>query len=130
MSRRLRAASSCSRIAAGAPFAALAVLAALPCLPAQEPRGPVPNDLLATLERLRTQCPDPARARLNEYGAVEGPSNAAPGILLSGWVTTERDEGGLRIRHCSVNARNGESVEQCWPLKADCRQAPLWTSGD
>ncbi|MFO0279393.1 MAG: WD40/YVTN/BNR-like repeat-containing protein, partial [Planctomycetota bacterium] len=50
MSRRLRAASSCSRIAAGAPFAALAVLAALPCLPAQEPRGPVPNDLLATLE--------------------------------------------------------------------------------
>lgn len=81
---------------------------------------------LATLERLRTQCPDPARARLNEYGEVEGPSTAAPDITLSGWVTSELDENGLRIRHCSVNQRNGESVEQCWPLHTDCRQATVW----
>lgn len=81
---------------------------------------------LATLERLRTQCPDPARARLNEYGEVEGPSTAANGITLFGWVTTDLGEGGLTIRHCSVSQRNGEAVEQCWPLTADCREAPLW----
>ncbi len=81
---------------------------------------------LATLERLRTQCPDPARATLNEYSEVEGPSSPAPDITLSGWVSTELDAGGLRLRQCSVNERNGQSVEQCWPLKKDCRRAPLW----
>lgn len=81
---------------------------------------------LRALERLRTQCPDPARAKLNEWGEVEGPSTAAPDITLSGWVSTEIDEGRLRLRMCSVSTRNGESVEQCLPLQDDCRQAPLW----
>jgi hypothetical protein len=84
---------------------------------------------LATLERLRTQCPDPSRSRLNEYGEVEGPSTAAAGITLFGRVTTDLGEGGLTVRHCSVSRRNGEAVEQCWPLNADCREAPLWKPG-
>lgn len=82
----------------------------------------------AVLDRIRRQCPDPATARLDEYGDVGGPSEPAPGIVLEGTALTSLADTGPFLRLCYVMARNGESIEQCFPLSEDCsRDAPAPT---
>jgi hypothetical protein len=83
----------------------------------------------AVLERMRTQCADPAQARIDEWGDVVGPSPAHEGFVFKATVRAGMTGDGAVIDNCSVMSRNGESVEQCWPLHEDCRVAPVWVGG-
>lgn len=81
---------------------------------AGEPRA------LAALQRVRSQCPG-ADARLDEYGSVVGEAEPQPGVrLLATAQTFLADDGAMVLHTCYVTERNGQSVEQCWPLSADC----------
>lgn len=79
--------------------------------------------VLAALERVRHQCPDPASASLDEYGDVIGLSRPAPGIVLEGKALTSLGENGAFLRLCYALQRNGEPIEQCFPYKEDCSRA-------
>jgi hypothetical protein len=74
----------------------------------------------AALERVRSQCPDPARATLDEYGDVVGEARPAPGIVLEGTALTSLSETGAFLRLCYVMKRNGEYIDQCFPFSEDC----------
>ena len=74
----------------------------------------------ASLDRVRRQCPDPATARLDEYGDVVGESHPAPGIVLEGTALTET---GPVLRLCYAMVRNGENIAQCFPFEEDCSGA-------
>ena len=76
------------------------------------------------LERVRTQCVDPAQATVNEYGEVTGPSPSHEGFVFQSTVVTETARDGEYLAHCYVMQRNDEALEQCWPLKTDCRRVP------
>ena len=81
------------------------------------------------LERVRTQCVDPAQATLNEYGEVAGPSPSHDGFVFQSTVVTETDRDGEYLANCWVMQRNDESLEQCWPLKTDCTKVPAYVPG-
>ena len=82
---------------------------------AGEPRA------VAALQRVRGQCPDADHAELDEYGDVVGVAEPRPGVRLQATVQTFlADDGEVMLHTCYVTARNGQSVEQCWPLSADC----------
>jgi hypothetical protein len=83
---------------------------------------------LAALERVRTQCPHPARTSLNEYAEVVGPAEPAPGIVLSGTAVTSLHGGQPTLDNCYVMQRNGEYIDQCWPFTTDCIKVPLYQS--
>ncbi len=82
------------------------------------------------VERMRTQCPDPATASLNEYGEVIGearptPVSAKAGVpmaatVLSSTAVVSNGGNGAVIDNCYVMKRDDESIEQCWPISADC----------
>ena len=78
------------------------------------------------LERVRTQCVDPAQATLNDYGEVSGPSPSRDGFVFQSTVVTESSNDGEFLANCWVMQRNDEALEQCWPLKTDCRKAPAY----
>ncbi len=84
----------------------------------------------ATLERLRTQCPDPARSRpepqFHAFGEIVGVASPAPEIELAGTVRTQAVDGAAVLQQCYVTGRNGQPVEQCWPMQSDCRTAKVW----
>jgi hypothetical protein len=81
---------------------------------AGEPRA------LAALQRVRSQCPG-ADAQLDEYGDVVGIAEPRQGVQLLATVQTFlADDGEVMLHTCYVTDRNGQSVEQCWPLSADC----------
>lgn len=77
----------------------------------------------AALDRVRSQCPDPASARLDEYGDVVGESRPAPGIVLEGTALTTAVGTDAVLRLCYVMKRNGEYIDQCFPLTEDCSKA-------
>lgn len=83
----------------------------------------------STLERIRTQCADPALATLNEYGEVSGPSPAHGGFVFQSTVVTETAADGEYLANCWVMHRNDEALEQCWPLKQDCSKVPTYVPG-
>lgn len=78
------------------------------------------------LERVRTQCVDPAQAILNEYGEVSGPSPSHDGVVFQSTVVTETGSDGEYLANCWVMQRNDESLEQCFPLHTDCRKVPAY----
>ncbi len=78
------------------------------------------------LARLRGQCPDPASANVNEYGEIVGTSHPTPDITLSGTGIASIAAKGAQIDNCYVMQRNGQSIDQCWPLTTDCTTAPLY----
>jgi hypothetical protein len=78
------------------------------------------------LERVRTQCVDPAQATLNEYGEVVGPSISHHGIVFQSTVVTETSGSGEFLANCYVMHRNDEALEQCWPLRTDCSKVPRY----
>lgn len=86
---------------------------------------------LKALERMRGQCPQPATAKLNEYGEVVGesrPKSAASRsqVVLSGTATATVGADGAFIDNCYVMQRDGQWIDQCWPLSADCTATPLY----
>lgn len=82
----------------------------------------------AALERVRSQCPDPANATLDEYGDVGGESRPAPGIVLEGTALTSLSETGAFLRLCYVMKRNGEYIDQCFPFSQDCSRPAVTPS--
>ncbi len=82
----------------------------------------------AALERVRSQCPDPASATLDEYGDVGGESRPAPGIVLEGTALTSLSQTGAFLRLCYVMKRNGEYIDQCFPFSEDCSRPAVATS--
>lgn len=76
--------------------------------------------VLAALERVRRQCPDPATATLDAYGDVIGASHPAPGVVLHGTVLMT---GAGAVRLCYAMQRNGGNIEQCFPMQEDCSGA-------
>lgn len=78
------------------------------------------------LERVRTQCADPAKATLNEYGEVVGPSIAHQDLVFQSTVITEVSNDGPYLATCYVMQRNDEALEQCWPINTDCSTAPVY----
>jgi hypothetical protein len=80
----------------------------------------------AVLERVRTQCANPARATLNEYGEVAGPSLSHDGFVFQSTVVAETAQDGAYLANCYVMHRNDEALEQCWPLKQDCSKVPAY----
>ena len=81
------------------------------------------------LERVRTQCADPAKAALNEYGEVVGPSPSHDGFVFQSTVVTESSNDGEYLANCWVMHRNDEALEQCWPLRTDCTKVPAYVPG-
>ena len=81
------------------------------------------------LERVRTQCADPTKATLNEYGEVVGPSIAHEGNVFQSTVVTEASNDGEFLANCYVMHRNDDALEQCWPLNTDCSKVPAYVPG-
>ena len=81
------------------------------------------------LERVRTQCADPTKATLNKYGEVVGPSPSKDGFVFQSTVVTESSSDGEFLANCWVMQRNDDALEQCWPLKTDCRKTPAYVPG-
>lgn len=79
----------------------------------------------AVLERVRAQCADPAQARINEWGEVVGPSPKHAGFVFEATVRASMTAHGGVIDNCFVMSRNGEWLEQCWPLSEDCKVVPV-----
>lgn len=98
-------------------------LQALDFSPASAARLAQDARVLAALDRVRRQCPDPATAGLDEYGDVVGQSHPAPGIVLEGTALTAMDGDGPYLRLCYAMQRNGASIEQCLPFIEDCSGA-------
>lgn len=80
----------------------------------------------AALLRVLAQCPNPAKTSLNEYAEVVGTVEASPGVVLSGTAVTSQQPGGPVLDNCYVMQRNGEYIDQCWPLTTDCTTTPLY----
>lgn len=80
----------------------------------------------AALLRILAQCPDPAKTSLNEYAEVVGTAEANLGVVLSGTAVTSQQSGGPVLDNCYVMQRNGEYIDQCWPLTTDCTTTPLY----
>jgi hypothetical protein len=76
------------------------------------------------LARMRSQCVDPRTARVNEYGEIIGPSPQQDGLVFQGTVVTQSTSAGEVISNCYVMGRNGQNLEQCWPLETDCAKVP------
>jgi hypothetical protein len=81
---------------------------------------------LAALARVRGQCPEPATARIGEYGDIEGPANPKPGMVMNATGDTEVSPLGETFIKCYVMQRDGEYIDQCWPLTTDCTTTPLY----
>ena len=81
---------------------------------------------VTAVERVRTQCVDPAQATLNEYGIVVGPSISHRGNVFQSTVITEPSNEGEYLVNCYVMQRNDDALEQCWPLDTDCSTAPTY----
>lgn len=79
---------------------------------------------LAALQRLREQCPDPASAGYDDFGDVVGIVSPRPGISLESTVLTFIGPHGPQLHLCYAMARDGRPIEQCFPLRQDCSQAP------
>jgi len=80
----------------------------------------------AALARLISQCPNPLRTSLNEYAEVVGTAEPSPGMVLSGKAYSSQQAGGAVLDNCYVMQRNGEHIDQCWPLTTDCTKTPLY----
>jgi hypothetical protein len=72
------------------------------------------------LARLRGQCPDPHTANANEYGEIIGAAHPKAGVVLSATGVASIGPDGAAINNCYVMQRNGQSIDQCWPLTTDC----------
>jgi len=83
----------------------------------------------AALDRVVRQCPDPASARLGDYGDVVGMAHPMPGIVLGATAEARQGDGGAALGNCYVMERNGQPMAQCWPMQADCTTAALWQPG-
>ncbi len=82
---------------------------------------------LATLERMRTQCADPASAVYNpDYQEIVGPSPEHEGMVFTATVRARPDGNSAVIDNCYVMFRNDVSIEQCWPQRQDCRTTKAW----
>lgn len=82
---------------------------------------------LATLARMRQQCADATTALWDgSYGEVVGNSPTVDGVAFWATVRATADGPGARIANCYVMERNGQSLEQCWPLQQDCRYTKVW----
>jgi hypothetical protein len=84
---------------------------------------------LATLKRMRGQCPQASTAGLNEYGEVVGDSHPRPDMVLNGTGTASISPWGGVIDNCYVMKRNDQYIDQCWPLSQDCASTPLYPPG-
>ncbi len=83
-----------------------------------------------SVERMRSQCPDPATTSLNEYGEVIGEARATlvaantevptGVVVLSGTAMASTGGDGAVIDNCYVMKRNDEWIDQCWPISTDC----------
>lgn len=82
------------------------------------------------VERMRTQCADPATATLNEYGEVVGPSPRHDGFVFQSTISTATASDGEFIDNCYVMQRNDEALEQCWPLQTDCSKVPRYRADE
>lgn len=80
----------------------------------------------AALLRILAQCPNPAKTSLNEYAEVVGTVEPFPGVVLSGTAYASQHAGGPVLDNCYVMQRNGEYINQCWPLTTDCTTTPLY----
>lgn len=84
---------------------------------------------LATLKRMRGQCPEAATASVNEYGEVVGDSHPKPDIVLNGTGMASIGPQGGVIDNCYVMKRNDQYIDQCWPLRQDCTTTALYKPG-
>ncbi|MFA5938230.1 MAG: ankyrin repeat domain-containing protein [Sinimarinibacterium sp.] len=90
---------------------------------AEDPR------MAAVLKRMRTQCTDPAQARFDGFGDIEGRSPSDNGVVFRSQVKARATVSGAVIDRCSVMERTfGElwnQTDQCWPLMEDCSVVPV-----
>ncbi len=75
---------------------------------------------------MREQCPDPRSASLNEYGEVVGASTPGNGPRFNGTGQASLGMDGPVIGNCYVMQRDGEYIDQCFPLTTDCAKVPLY----
>lgn len=108
-----------AQLSSADPVEALGALNFSPAVAATLARDP---RALRALQRVRSQCPNPLSAALDEYGEVSGASQAAPGIVLHGTALTSLSDNGAILRLCYVMQRNAEFIEQCFPFTQDCSQ--------
>ncbi len=81
---------------------------------------------LAALARIRGQCPEPGSAKIGDYGDIEGPAHPKPGMVMGASGSTEISPLGEVFIKCYIMQRNGEYIDQCWPLTTDCTTTPLY----
>jgi hypothetical protein len=82
--------------------------------------------VVKSLERIRAQCPDSRTATLDEYGDVVGPSPAGTTPSFTGTIVIGHGIAGAALSNCYVMQRDGEQLEQCWPLSQDCAAVPVY----
>jgi len=82
---------------------------------AGEPRA------IAALERLRSQCPDPASARPGGYFLLEGEARTREGRVLEGDAQLAAGDAGPQLLHCRVLRLVDERWQECLPMQRDCR---------
>jgi hypothetical protein len=108
-----------ARLDPARPLPAFATLGLSPLVAqslAGEPRA------IAALERLRSQCPDPASARPGGYFNVEGEASTRAGKRLAGDAQLADGVDGPQLVHCRVLRLVGERWHECEPIQQDCSE--------